>query len=355
MVIAGVAIVAGIVAASVSARRRTAPPASRPAALGAPSATAPIGYSNATLDAALDASLRQAFGAEAHETPLSVTELRIVERIGSLIEHDALEREDFPRRPKLLPKLMQLLNDPETPRELLVRTILQDPAIAGGVIQQANSAFYRISPARIDNVDRAVSLLGTDGIRRLLATAIMQPVFRAPSGPFATFAPATWDFAQRSAVAIEAYSKGRQQYDHLVAQLLAIIGPLARIVTFRLTLDAYGTTPDTTPTPRATVFIRAIERYASQVAQLIATTWELSDASLAALREQAERVPPPAMSHLGRAVYYANLAAALTQAAARDPQLTQRLQNALRDQGLTRLEAELVWEAASAATPEAAR
>jgi HD-like signal output (HDOD) protein len=317
--------------------------AATPSAL--PASSTPIAFSNDVLDTALSDSLRQAFGVLSAEPPLSAADLQIIEQVGAAVEHGVRERDDFPRRPMLLPKLMQLLNDSETPREALVRTILEDPAIAGGVLQQANSAYYRVSPARIDNIDRAVGLLGTDGIRRLMATAIMQPVFRAPKGPFESFAPATWDFAERSALAIEAYSQGRQHYDHLVAQLLAVIGPLARIVTFRLTLDAYGKSSHLTP--RAAAFIRAIKRFAPRVALHIAHAWELSDASTTALREQAERTPPPSMGELGRAVYYANLAAALAQVAARDPQLADQLQTALRNQGLTRLEVELLWNAAA--------
>jgi HD-like signal output (HDOD) protein len=313
-----------------------------------PAGHSPIAFSNDVLDAALSASLQHAFGVHKAEPTLSTPDLQVIEQVAAAVEHGIRERDEFPRRPMLLPKLMQLLNDPETPRETLVRTILEDPALAGGVLQQANSAYYRVSPARIDNVDRAVGLLGTDGIRRLMATAIMQPVFRAPKGPFESFAPTTWDYAQRSALAIEAYSQGRQHYDHLVAQLLAVVGPLARIVTFRLTMDAYLKSPELTP--RAEAFIRAVERFAPRVALHIAHAWELSDASTTALREQAERVPPPAMGELGRAIYYANLAAALAQVAERDPQLTERLETALRNQGLTRLEAELLWNAAASHT-----
>src|SRR5690606_16768708 len=98
----------------------------------------------------------------------------VLGRSGKAVEQSVHQREYFPRRPMLLPRLLQALNDPDVSRDTLVKLILEDPAIAGGVLQQANSAYYRVSPARVDSIDRAVWLLGTDGLRRLMATAIMQ-------------------------------------------------------------------------------------------------------------------------------------------------------------------------------------
>src|SRR4029079_15930293 len=116
------------------------------------------------------------------------------------------QREYFPRRPMLLPKLLQALNDTETSRRTLVNLIVGDPALAGSVLQRANNAFYRTSREPVDSLDRAVQTLGTDGLRRLLAVAILQPVFRLPRGYFDSFADNTWELAQRGASAAEKYA-----------------------------------------------------------------------------------------------------------------------------------------------------
>ena len=210
----------------------------------------------------------------------------------------------------LLPKLMQALNDPQVARETLVKLILEDPAIAGGVLQQANTAFYRVSPARVDKVDRAVWLLGTDGLKRLMATAIMQPVFRVPKGYFDSFAPHTWAHAQRAAAVAERFVAGTRDCDPFVAQLLAVMEALARIVIFRLAMDKYRATPNILP--RAEVFIRAMQKHESRVALLIANAWQMTDESKTALNVQARRESPLTMSPLARAVYFANLSATLT-------------------------------------------
>jgi hypothetical protein len=146
-----------------------------------------------------------------------------------------------------------------------------------------------------------------------MATAIMQPVFRVPKGYFDSFAPQTWAHAQRAAAAAECFVARSRDCDPFVAQLLAVMEALARIVIFRLTMDKYRDTPNILP--RAEVFIRAMQTYGPRVALLIANAWQMTDQSKAALHDQARRESPEIMSSLARAVYYANLSATLTSAA----------------------------------------
>ena len=272
----------------------------------------------------------------------------VLGRIGKAVEQSVHQREYFPRRPMLLPRLLQALNDPDVSRDTLVKLILEDPAIAGGVLQQANSACYRVSPARVDSIDRAVWLLGTDGLRRLMATAIMQPVFRLPKGYFDSFGPVTWEQAQRAAAVAEAYAKHVAPCDAFVAQLLAVLEPLARIVIFRLGMDKYREIPNMMP--RAEVFIRAMQQHGSQVALRIAHAWEMSDVSRSALEEQAEQRSPTQMRELGRAVYFARLTSSLAVLAARKaPANDDEPLAVLSAQRLDPTHAHLLWIAAVSA------
>ena len=133
-----------------------------------------------------------------------------------------------------------VLNDDASTRQELVRLILEDPSLAGNVLVRANSAWYRTSPEPVESLDRAVRMLGTDGLKRLLATAILQPVFRLPKGYFDSFAPITWEQAQRVAAAAVAHAnESGGGVDPFVAQLLGVLVVMSRIVLFRLTMDEY--------------------------------------------------------------------------------------------------------------------
>jgi HD-like signal output (HDOD) protein len=260
------------------------------------------------------------------------------------------QREYFPRRPMLLPKLMQVLNDNESTRRELVKLILEDPALAGSTLQRANSAAYRYSPEPVDSLDRAVVVLGTDGLRSLLATAILQPVFRQPKGHFDSFATVTWEHAQRTAAAAEMCARVLGNADPFIAQLIGLLGPLARIVLFRLTMDTYREFESIQP--RAEVFIRAMQLQAPNVAGFIASTWELSDPSIRALQEQTDKIPPGIMSPLGQAIYFGELCGALTLLTKRGTYSEEGAQALLMEQGLTRKITQEIWQAANKAVQE---
>ena len=308
------------------------------------SALGQIPYTTEVIEAFGAEEMKLAFGVNRFDYQIRDEHATVLSRVDEAADQSVHQREYFPRRPMLLPKLMQALNDPEVSRESLVKLILEDPAIAGGVLQQANTAFYRVSPARVDNLDRAVWLLGTDGLKRLMATAIMQPVFRLPKGYFDSFAPLTWEHAQRAAAAAERYSKHEGESDPFVAQLLALLEPLARIVIFRLTTEKYRESPNILP--RAEVFIRAMQRHSARVALRIAAAWEMSDQSTNALREQAKRVPPETMLPLSRAVYFANLAATLAVLVSRNKVTHDAAVNTLVEQGMPQPDASALIETA---------
>jgi hypothetical protein len=320
--------------------------------VAAPSETAPTPgpepapYSNEVIAEIFDELYRIAFGVPRFDYQILGDHAEVLERVDETIAESVHQRDYFPRRPRLLPRLLQTLNDDDSSRDALVELIVEDPALAGNVLKLANSAFYRLSPQPVESLDRAVVILGADGLRNLVATAIMQPVFRLPKGFFDAFATLTWEQAQRTAAAAEAAAKGERGSDPFVAQVLGLLAPLARLVIFRLTLDRYRERPNILP--RAEVFIRAMQKHGPQTARLIAESWEMSESPLLALDEQAQRIAPEAMSPLGRAVYFGELAGALAVLFQRGVHSAAGAQVLLTQQGLPERAIENVWRAASA-------
>lgn len=291
-----------------------------------------------------------AFSAQDFDYDISGPHAAVLARINDNVAAAVHQRDYFPRRPMLLPKLMQALNDDDSTRRELVKLILEDPALAGSTLQRANSAAYRYSPEPVDSLDRAVVMLGTDGLRSLLATAILQPVFRQPKGYFDNFATITWEHAQRTAAAAEVCARLIGNSDPFTAQLISLLGPLARIVLFRLTMETYREHPDVQP--RAEVFIRAMQLQGPNVAGFIASTWELSDPCIRALQEQTDKVAPAIMSPLGQAIYFGELCGALALVTRRGNYSEDGALALLREQGLSRQIAQEIWQAAKAAGEE---
>lgn len=321
----------------------------------APKATASeathLPHRTAATDAVNEACLRLAFSVPSIDHRAIQEHAAVLAQAERSIEAAIHQPEFFPRRPKLLPKLMHAINDADTTRDELVRLILEDPTLAANVLQRANSAFYRRTPAPVDSLDRAVVHLGLDGLRSLLGTALLQPVFRQPKGHFDQFATLTWERAQRAAAAGETYAKSASGGDPFVAQMLCLILPLAHLVLFRLLLNVYREHP--TLQPRAEVFIHLIQTQGARVAGLIAASWELSDPSLLALSEQARHQSPTTMSAFGRAVYYGSLCGDLAVLEHRSAYSRDDAIALLVHQGAHRDDAHLLWRATRAVLGDA--
>jgi HD-like signal output (HDOD) protein len=216
----------------------------------------------------------------------------------------------LPRRPTSLPKLLRAINSGDSKRGEIVRLILQDPVLAGNVLKRANSVYYRQqSNEVVESVDRAVLIMGSEGLRAPVAMSVMQPVFRIPRGIFEQFAPTSWEQAQRTATAAEIYAQHHKIGDSFVANLLGLLGGLGRMVIFRLTLDKYKSQANILP--RAEVFIRAMMEHGQEVTRMVAAAWEMSPQFISAIDEQIAKKPPNQMSPLARTLYYANLTGAL--------------------------------------------
>jgi HD-like signal output (HDOD) protein len=305
----------GGVTAHLLRRKRIAKAALAPANEGhtedveTPEIDAGIPYASEATEEVSDHCLKLAFGVSRFDYQIFAEHARVLDLVEKSLGDAAEQQQYFPRRPMLLPKLLQALNDSESTRRKLVRLILEDPTLAGTTLKRANNAFYRMSAQPVESLDRAVALLGTDGLRGLASTAILQPVFRLPKGFFDRFADIAWEHAQRSAASAQAFASTTGSDDPFVAQLLGVLRSLATLVLFRLTLEKYRESPNVLPRPE--VFIRILQTHQSAVALQIARTWQLSAVSLNALEEQSRAVSPTQMSQLGKAVYYGELAASL--------------------------------------------
>lgn len=206
----------------------------------------------------------------------------------------------LPRRPQLLPELLGRLNDEDASGRQIAALIGRDPTLAGNLLKLANSALYRVRTTPVESIDRAVALVGTQGLRRLVAVALMQPVMQVEGGVFGRLPALVWEHTQYAALAAEEYARTVEDEDGFAAQLLALLQGLGVIVVLQALGDACaGRGP-----PPAAQTARLLQSRAPRIAQLMARDWGLSDRSLRALEDQA--LPDPgAMSGLGRALLVA--------------------------------------------------
>jgi HD-like signal output (HDOD) protein len=288
-----------------------------------------------------------AFGVASLEPPPAGDLHEIETPTRAVLERVATEPRYAPRRPLLLPQLMQAVNDSDISRRELALIIGRDPALAGSLLRLANSALYRVNDRPVESIDRAVALLGTSGIRSLIATALMQPVFRLSATQFPHFPETAWEHTYRSAGAAEAHAAVIEDTDPFAAQLLGLVMGLGAIVVFRVALDQYAARPQRRP--QAAVIAALVDAHTAEVAQRVARSWELSERIIEALEDQKPGTRQKATS-LGRSLQYGRLLGALAVLRAHERTTDQVAKATMLASGATASQFERLWARLTAKT-----
>jgi HD-like signal output (HDOD) protein len=234
---------------------------------------------------------------------------KIVASATAAIGDAATQARYTPRRPNLLPQLMRALGDEDMSRRTLAALIARDPALVGSLLKMANSSFYRVTSKPVESVERAVVILGSDGLRSLIAAALMQPIFQvSATHGFPRFPELVWEHALRSSHAAIPHAALVERVDAFNAELLCLINGLAEIMLFRAAMDHYTDNPRQGK-PDALVIASLLESQAATFAWQIGAGWELSELMLAALEEQMVTSEPT--TPLGRSLRFGRCAGAL--------------------------------------------
>jgi HD-like signal output (HDOD) protein len=254
-----------------------------------------------------------AFGALAHQVP-PPQDLRLIsENADSVFDKLATDPKYTMRRPMMLPQLLRAVHDKKSTQHQLANIFARDPALAGNLLKVANSPVYRVSEDPVESLDRAVAMLGTDGLHSLIATVLVQPVFKLPATHYPRFPETVWEHTFRAASAAENYAALVENADPFAAQLLALTMGLGAIVVYRIVMDRSQTLLDGR-TPHPAIIISLIDSQCAGVAKRVAASWDLSERVLTALEEQRPRAigeANEAPSALGRSLAFGRKLAAL--------------------------------------------
>jgi len=235
---------------------------------------------------------------------------RVVAAALAAIGDPASQRQYFPRRPNLLPELMRAINDEGVSVRRLVPIVARDPSLVGNLLKVANSSYYRVTPQAVETIERALVILGSDGLRSVMAAALMQPIFQVSgAGGVTRFPEIVWEHAVRAAHAAIPHAALVERVNPFAAELLTLISGLAEIVLFRAVLEHW---PRSAGRDGADPWVIAsiLDAQSASFAWHIGADWRLSEEMLAALEEQMVSTPEPATA-LGRSLRFGRCAGAL--------------------------------------------
>lgn len=190
----------------------------------------------------------------------------------------ALEQRDWsarhlPRRPQLLPQLIQTVNDDDASARAMAAIIGQDPVLTGNLLRIANSPVYRLQAKPVDSLQRAVTLVGTEGIRQIISAVLVQPVMQLHCEAFPQFGTVIWEHALLASRAAADHARLVTHEDAFAAQWLGLTQGLGAALVMRHLLDACA--GQDAAAPSRALAAQLLDAWTLPVASRIAAAWEL--------------------------------------------------------------------------------
>jgi len=240
--------------------------------------------------------------AVADDTPLRV-QRAVVEDVVATVTGADLSSRYTPRRPNLLPQLIQSVNDSAASSRSIARIIGSDAVLAATLLRIANSPLYRLQRQDVRSIERAVTLIGNDGIRQIISAALVQPVMQAARGEDAMFARQLWDYTLILSLAAADHARSMEQEDGFAAQLAGLLLGLSGAMVMQATTDVLARSPLRAREPGT--LLEVLERCTVPTAARIAGHWKLAPSIMQALRD----VDAQAATGLARSLKVGRLAA----------------------------------------------
>lgn len=153
-------------------------------------------------------------------------EERVLADVRSLAADPVCASGLVPRIPELVSQLLTALSDEHISTSALSAQVGRDLVLVAEVIREANSAYYRpVTP--IETLEGAVTMLGLNGLRMLLARIAFRPLVRVKvQGVARQVAPNVWKHSERCAFAASVMAPGLSagMFESYLAGLMQNLG-----------------------------------------------------------------------------------------------------------------------------------
>ena len=107
--------------------------------------------------------------------PTPVQDPGLGEAVARALQDRDWAARQLPRRPQLLPQLIQTVNDDAASARVMAAIIGQDPVLTGNLLRIANSPAYKVHERPVESLQRAVTLVGTEGVRQIISAVLVAP------------------------------------------------------------------------------------------------------------------------------------------------------------------------------------
>lgn len=217
---------------------------------------------------------------------------------------DATRAADWvPRVPSVLPGLLKSLRDEHSSDRDWALQIEQDVVLVAEALKEANSALHQRTTT-VTQTSEAVRLLGSHGLRLLIARVAFRPVLGDDAGPLIRAgAPKVWSMGEACADCSKALAPGRgvDPFEAFLSGLSLQVGQLVALrmadrVAHLARPDPHGMGPRSVPVGEANT--HASDNHAAQdmahvmaiLSHRVAARWDLPDNVVGVITAQVDAV-----------------------------------------------------------------
>jgi putative nucleotidyltransferase with HDIG domain len=229
----------------------------------------------------------------------------------SQFEQHAKTTDFLPPAFELIPRLLVLLDDPETNSDTLAEIIHVDAGLTTNVLRVANSSAYG-GGTRIDSLPQAIVRLGLREIYRLLATIIASPNVMSLDG-FGFERVDLWQHSVASAIAAQLLAQNISGPDTEVAYTAGLLHDIGKVVMAQLAKADYLALLESCKDNNQPHFRAEQQTYGidhAQVGSMLLKRWRFPDEIVHAIKfhHDISRAPEEA-SKLAALIFASNIIA----------------------------------------------
>jgi HD-like signal output (HDOD) protein len=148
----------------------------------------------------------------------------------------------------------------------------QDPVLTGNLLRIANSPAYKVHERPVESLQRAVTLVGTEGVRQIISAVLVQPVMQVQCEVFPQFSAIIWEHALLASRAAADHARTVTFGDAFAAQWLGLVQGLGAALVMRQLLQEAQARGAVEPA----LALQLLQQWSLPLAQRVAA-WELPE------------------------------------------------------------------------------
>lgn len=167
------------------------------------------------------------------DAPLNNYEAEILQNVKLIIDQGEINS-SIPKLPGVFSEILSELNKEHTDFEKIAIILKKDPILAAKVLTLVNSAYYKRTKQDIDDLGRAVSLLGLNTISFIFVSLIVKQLTKMDVVHYNLFGKLIWQHSLETAYIGEMLSKHFSANSTFLCYLLGLVHDLGKVFIFKI-------------------------------------------------------------------------------------------------------------------------